>query len=129
MICVTSVVSAAKQAALGLPTTVAGQIAQRRHLGGVWDPDVSYPDVGTQTNGRQYSFSEFPMPDSYPEWPNGAQVYAYLTEYAKRFEVFEHIVFGMAVEELSFDDRADQWTVRVSDGSKTTQAVSAILSE
>lgn len=113
---IAGLVTARTMLAKGHDVTV---LEQRRHLGGVWDPDFSYPEVGTQTNGRQYSFSEFPMPASYPEWPNGAQVYDYLNEYAKRFGVFEHIAFEMTVKHLAFDEGAGQWTVTVGDGSKT----------
>src|SRR6266403_2982934 len=53
------------------------------HLGGVWEPARSYPEVQTQSPKDLYRYMDKPMPDSYPEWPNGPQVHAYLTEYAK----------------------------------------------
>lgn len=112
---IAGLVTAKTMLAKGHDVTV---LEQRRHLGGVWDPDVSYPEVGTQTNGRQYAFSDFPMPDSYPEWPNGSQIYAYLTEYAKRFEVYELIVFNSSVQKLKYDGGARQWIVTVDDGSR-----------
>ena len=32
---------------------------------------------------RTYAFSDFPMPRDYPEWPDGAQVQAYLAGYVE----------------------------------------------
>src|SRR6266404_2100820 len=52
-------------------------------LGGVWEPARSYPEVQTQSPKDLYRYTDKPMPDSYPEWPNGPQVHAYLTEYAR----------------------------------------------
>jgi dimethylaniline monooxygenase (N-oxide forming) len=52
-------------------------------LGGVWDPLRSYPDVQTQSPKDLYRFTDKAMPDSYPEWPKGPQVHAYLLDYAR----------------------------------------------
>ncbi|MCE0764596.1 NAD(P)/FAD-dependent oxidoreductase [Pseudonocardia kujensis] len=56
-------------------------------VGGVWSRSRRYPGVTTQSPGRQYSFSDYPMPKSYPEWPTGAQVQEYLASYAAAFGV------------------------------------------
>jgi dimethylaniline monooxygenase (N-oxide forming) len=94
-------------------------LERRRNLGGVWDPDFSYPEVGTQTNGTQYSYSDFPMPAEYPEWPDGAQMFAYLTEYATRFGVLGDIEFGSDVQTLRFDEQRRVWEVTVDDGTSS----------
>lgn len=52
-------------------------------LGGVWEPARSYPEVQTQSPKDLYRYTDKPMPDHYPEWPKGPQVYAYLNEYAE----------------------------------------------
>ncbi|MCZ4507616.1 NAD(P)/FAD-dependent oxidoreductase [Streptomyces sp. ActVer] len=54
-------------------------------VGGVWSRTRRYPGVTTQSPKAQYSLSDFPMPKSYPEWPSGAQVQAYLAQYAAEF--------------------------------------------
>jgi hypothetical protein len=51
-------------------------------VGGVWSRTRRYPGVTTQSPKAQYSLSDYPMPKSYPEWPNGAQVQAYFAGYA-----------------------------------------------
>src|SRR5436305_1241572 len=52
-------------------------------LGGVWEPSISYPEVQTQSPKELYRYTDKPMPASYPEWPKGPQVHAYLSDYAR----------------------------------------------
>ncbi|WP_205347088.1 flavin-containing monooxygenase [Pseudonocardia broussonetiae] len=56
-------------------------------VGGVWSATRRYPGLTTQSPARQYSFSDFPMPDGLPEWPTGEQVQAWLAAYAAEFGV------------------------------------------
>lgn len=60
-------------------------------VGGVWSATRRYPGVCTQNNKATYGFSDFPMPKDYPEWPSGAQVQAYLANYAEHFGLIEHL--------------------------------------
>ena len=69
-------------------------------LGGVWNPDRSYPGVKTQSSKDLYRFTDFPMPDSYPEWPSGEQVLAYLNDYADKFNLRKMFRFGMKVVKM-----------------------------
>ncbi|CAO4149948.1 Trimethylamine monooxygenase [Methylorubrum thiocyanatum] len=91
-------------------------------LGGVWEPSRSYPDVKTQTPRDIYAFSEMPMPKDYPEWPAGAQVFAYLRSYAERFGLLPLIRFGRSVTALT--KRAGQgWEVTTAgaDGAASVE--------
>jgi len=54
-------------------------------VGGVWSTTRLYPGVSTQNGKDTYCLSDFPMPKSYPEWPSGQQVQAYLNDYADHF--------------------------------------------
>jgi cation diffusion facilitator CzcD-associated flavoprotein CzcO len=56
-------------------------------VGGVWSKTRTYPGVTTQNGKDTYHLSDFPMPKSYPEWPSGPQVQAYLESYVKQFEL------------------------------------------
>jgi dimethylaniline monooxygenase (N-oxide forming) len=67
-------------------------------VGGVWARSRRYPGVTTQNPRDTYAFSDFPMPRSYPEYPRGEQVQAYLAAYADRFAVTPHVRFRTAVE-------------------------------
>ncbi|TAE30824.1 MAG: hypothetical protein EAZ91_09365 [Cytophagales bacterium] len=67
-------------------------------LGGVWASTRRYPNVTTQNPRDTYTFSDFPMPKHYPEWPTGEQVQQYLTNYARQFGVLPGIRFSTSVE-------------------------------
>jgi dimethylaniline monooxygenase (N-oxide forming) len=54
-------------------------------VGGVWSATRRYPGLRTQNSKRAYSFSELPMPASYPDVPSGSQIQAYLQSYVERF--------------------------------------------
>ena len=72
-------------------------LERSRDLGGVWEPARSYPDVQTQSPKELYRYTDKPMPDSYPEWPKGPQVHAYLTDYAKEHGLLPHTRFNATV--------------------------------
>jgi dimethylaniline monooxygenase (N-oxide forming) len=83
-------------------------------LGGVWDPARSYPDVQTQSPKDLYRYTDKAMPDSYPEWPNGPQVHAYLADYARGHGLDRLMHFGTTV--VAMDRRSDDkpgWTLEL----------------
>src|SRR6202795_3187698 len=70
-------------------------------LGGVWEPARSYPEVQTQSPKDLYRYTDKPMPETYPEWPKGRQVHAYMADYARDHGLiqvmrFKATVLGMA---------------------------------
>jgi cation diffusion facilitator CzcD-associated flavoprotein CzcO len=88
-------------------------VEKAAELGGVWAPSKSYPGVRTQTPRDLYCFSDFPMPATYPEWPSGAEVYAYLCDYAEHFDIARLIRFNTNVLEATRLDGG--WRVRLAD--------------
>ena len=64
--------------------------------------------------------SEMPMPASYPDWPSGPQVQAYLDSYVDRFNLRRHINVNTEVIEAVQDGTSKRWTVktRPCDGSR-----------
>ena len=70
-------------------------------LGGVWEKSRAYPGVTTQSSRHTYCFTDYPMPEDYPEWPKGEQVREYLQSYADHFGVSERICFHTEVTDLS----------------------------
>lgn len=66
-------------------------------VGGVWSVTRRYPGLKTQNNKGTYCLSDLKMPRSYPEWPSGAQVAAYLDSYADKFDLKPHIRFETEV--------------------------------
>ena len=85
-------------------------------LGGVWARSRRYPGLATQNPRDSYAFSDFPMPASYPDWPSGEQVQAYLAAYADRFGVTPHLRLATRVTraEPSPGGRAG-WRLRATD--------------
>ncbi|WP_053239142.1 flavin-containing monooxygenase [Sandaracinus amylolyticus] len=81
-------------------------------VGGVWSASRRYPGLTTQNPRTTYALSDFPMPASYPEWPSGAQVQAYLAAYAEHFGIAEHVLLETEVQRASYDERSATWTVR-----------------
>src|SRR5712664_2599889 len=74
-------------------------------LGGVWEPARSYPEVQTQSPKELYRYTDKPMPESYPEWPKGPQVHAYLSGYARDHKFDGAMRFNTTV--MSMDRRAN----------------------
>ena len=66
-------------------------------VGGVWSVTRRYPGLRTQNNKGTYALSELPMPRSYPEWPTGAQVQAYLESYVDKFGLGPSLRLGAEV--------------------------------
>lgn len=92
-------------------------------VGGVWARARRYPGVATQNPRDTYAFADFPMPRSYPEFPSGEQVQAYLAAYADHFGVTPHVRFRTAVEHAG--PRGEGWMVRSrSLDDETTRAES-----
>src|SRR5215475_12511205 len=89
-------------------------IEKSADLGGVWEPARSYPQVQTQSPKDLYRYTDKAMPDSYPEWPKGPQVHAYLADYARGHELNGMMRFNTAV--AAMERRADGkpgWTLEL----------------
>lgn len=91
-------------------------------LGGVWEPARSYPEVQTQSPKDLYCYTDKAMPDSYPEWPKGPQVHAYLVDYARGHGLDRKVRFNTAV--TGMDRRADGkpgWTLELKTSDETSR--------
>jgi cation diffusion facilitator CzcD-associated flavoprotein CzcO len=96
-------------------------VEKSENLGGVWDPARSYPDVQTQSPKDLYRYTDQAMPDSYPEWPRGPQVHAYLSDYARGHGLDRLMRFGTGV--VAMDRRTDGktgWTLQLETKSGKT---------
>jgi cation diffusion facilitator CzcD-associated flavoprotein CzcO len=90
-------------------------------LGGVWEPARSYPEVQTQSPKDLYRYTDRAMPESYPEWPTGPQVHAYLADYAKGHGLDRMLRLDTKVESMA--RRADGepgWTLALTDKNGAT---------
>lgn len=90
-------------------------------VGGVWSRSRRYPGLTTQNPRDTYAFSDFPMPKSYPEWPSGAEVQAYLEDYVDRFDLRPAIVLDSEV--MTARHIADGgWTLEVRGSGGTVDS-------
>lgn len=96
---------------------------ERSHdFGGVWELSRSYPDVQTQSPKDLYRFTDLPMPDSYPEWPKGPQVHAYLHAYADKHKLSRLFRLNTAIQAM--ERRADGlpgWTLTIEEAGRVRQ--------
>ncbi|GIZ50201.1 flavin-containing monooxygenase [Noviherbaspirillum aridicola] len=90
-------------------------------IGGMWryenDNRMSsaYRSLHIDTSRRNLGYSDFPIPDHYPDFLSHYQVLEYLEAYAERFGVRPHIRFRTRVENLR-PDGSGNWQVRLDNG-------------
>jgi cation diffusion facilitator CzcD-associated flavoprotein CzcO len=96
-------------------------VVERSHdLGGVWEPSRSYPDVQTQSPKELYRYTSMRMPDSFPEWPKGPQVHAYLKAYAEQNGIASLIRYDTNVRTMKRrPGGATGWMVELETGGST----------
>jgi hypothetical protein len=103
-------------------------------VGGAWnwrhDRSPVYASTHLISSKPFTQFPDFPMPDSWPDYPHHSQVLAYLERYADHFGLREHIWFGTEVTNVA--PTADgRWDVTISGarggGSDRTQRYSAVV--
>lgn len=86
-------------------------------VGGVWSASRTYPGVSTQNGKDTYCLSDWPMPKSYPEWPSGPQVQAYLESYVEKFGLAPALRLNSEVR--SADQQEDgSWSVTTGSGTE-----------
>ena len=102
--------------AIGIPFDI---IEREDDVGGNWyygKPNSSvYQSTHLISSKRMTEYNDFPMPDDYPDYPDHRQVLAYLRDYARRFKLYDHMMFNISVEHVARN--ADKtWTIRLSNG-------------
>lgn len=87
---------------------------KQKGLGGVWEKSRTYPGLTTQNTRDTYCFSDYPMPESYPEYPTAQDMQNYLESYAKHFGVFNRICFETEIINVSREDAdSTNWIVTI----------------
>jgi hypothetical protein len=102
--------------AAGIPVDC---LERESDLGGNWNygqPASSvYRSTHLISSKRLTEYTDFPLPDDYPEFPHHSLVLKYFRAYADRFGLWPHIEFGAAVEQIT--RRAEGgWLVRLASG-------------
>lgn len=94
------------------------QFERHTDVGGIWDMDNPGTPVYESAHfisSRQVSgFFDFPMPDSFPDYPGHAQLLDYTRDFARTFGLYDNIRFNTAVADVS--SHGDGWRVTLEDG-------------
>lgn len=89
-------------------------------IGGNWNfgkPNSSvYASTHLISSKRLTEYTDFPMPEDFPEFPGHAQVLEYLRSYARHFGLYEHIEFNTAVQWI--EPVEGGWRVQLADGQE-----------
>jgi dimethylaniline monooxygenase (N-oxide forming) len=90
-------------------------------FGGLWSegeradqPGAGYRSLHLNSSKRKMEFSDFPMPEHYPDFPSREQVGAYLAAYARHFGVSRRIRVECEVTEVGRSP-CGCWAVRIDD--------------
>jgi len=89
-------------------------------IGGNWyfgKPASSvYASTHLISSKRLTEFTDFPMPEGYPEFPSHTLVLDYLRDYARAFGLYDHIQFNTSV--VTVEPRAEGWLVQLDGGEE-----------
>jgi cation diffusion facilitator CzcD-associated flavoprotein CzcO len=95
------------------------QIEKHSDVGGLWDIDNQgsplYESAHFISSKTLSAFPDFPMPQSYPDYPSRKQVLNYIKEYAKYFDIYKNIKFSTFAKSLK-QNPDNTWTVELSNG-------------
>lgn len=105
------ILSAIKLTEAGFTDVTVYEKADR--LGGTWRENT-YPGVACDVPSHLYSYSFAPNADWSHVFSPGAEIYAYLEDVARRFEVDGRIKYGTEVTKLEWD--GVRWRVETSTG-------------
>jgi hypothetical protein len=83
-------------------------------VGGAWnwrhDRSPVYGSTHLISSRPFTQYPDFPMPDSWPDYPHHAQLLSYLERYADHFDLRQHVWFGTEVVKVEPAD-GDRWDV------------------
>jgi dimethylaniline monooxygenase (N-oxide forming) len=108
---------------------------QGSEIGGVWNYDETLPDGGgvmyrslrTNTSKHTLAFSDFPFPETLPDFPHHTEVLQYLHAYSTHFGLQQHIRFNTVVEAARPTDQW-RWTIDARTGEqRSTETFDAVI--
>lgn len=94
-------------------------ILERHHdVGGIWDMSKErtpmYESAHFISSRTQSAFDDFPMPDSYPDYPGWRQILDYIRSFAERYGLGEVVELGVEVQRVA--PEGDSWSVTLGSG-------------
>jgi cation diffusion facilitator CzcD-associated flavoprotein CzcO len=104
---------------LGVPYD---QYERHSDVGGIWDLDnpgtPMYESAHFISSRKTSGFFDFPMPESYPDYPGNRQILAYTRDFADTFGLREAIRFDCPVQRI--ERVGDDWEVTLADETSRT---------
>ncbi len=102
----------------GLPCRI---VDAGRKPGGIWDIDRErtpmYESAHFISSRSVSGLPDFPMPETYPDYPSHDRIQAYIESYATHHDLVDHITFGVRVEEATRVGEG-RWRVRLDSGEE-----------
>jgi cation diffusion facilitator CzcD-associated flavoprotein CzcO len=77
----------------------------------------AYRSLHIDTSKYRLSFQDYPMPESYPDFPHHTDIKAYLDGYARDFGLLDNIEFNNGVVHAKRHEGGG-WTLELQDGSR-----------
>lgn len=108
-------------------------IEREDDLGGNWNfgkPNARvYASTHTISSRPFTQFPDFPMPDSFPDYPHHTQVLEYFRRYADHFSLRDHVEFNTSVERVERPEDQQGWIVdlRMPDGALEPRHYAALV--
>ncbi|MHA6695215.1 flavin-containing monooxygenase [Homoserinimonas sp. A520] len=94
-------------------------------VGGLWNIDnprsTVYQSAHLISSKTTTEFTEFPMLDGTPDYPNHAELRRYFAAFAEHFDLVKHYVFNTEVQ--SVGPEGGKWRVTTSKGSRLYHGV------
>ena len=97
-------------------------------IGGNWrfrndnGMSASYASLHINTSKEKMAYSDYPMPDDYPDYPHHSQILDYFEDYVDHFGIRDRIRFQTEVKSVE-PTETGKWQVRVEgpDGPKSAE--------
>lgn len=102
-------------------------------VGGLWnwrhDRSPVYASAHLISSAAATQIPDFPMPDSWPDYPHHRQVLSYLEHYADHFDLRRHVWFGTEVRQVrpAGGGRWDVTTHSTGGGTARTHRYAAVV--
>jgi len=85
-----------------------------RQVGGIWDIDRDetpmYESAHFISSKTLSAFPDFPMPESFPDYPRYDKIFEYIQSYARHHDLEKNVTFGARVESATRHEQGG-WTV------------------
>lgn len=85
-------------------------------IGGLWDiknpTSTIYESAHLISSKKMTEFVEFPMDESYPDYPNHKKIKKYFDDYAKHFNLYSKFKFNSTITNI--EKKLDKWEIEIN---------------